>query len=155
MQGVFAPTPAKKLEVSKKAEVIFCAGTEGVRVIEKELLQKLRLMKIMADINAVPPLGIEEIKLRDEMREMLPGIFGIGALAIGNLKHKVETELLNEVRRGTKGTYNYNFALELARKLLKKEIRPAALTVTLSYPKKAKAIGKAQARTARFPSSQG
>jgi len=135
VEGVFAPTSAKKLEVLKKAEVIFCAGTRGVRVIEKTLLQKLKLMKVMADINAIPPLGIEGIKLEDEMREIMPGIFGIGALTIGRLKHKVEKEMLKEVRGNGKGTYNYNFALELARKLLRK-IRPTELAVTLSYPTK-------------------
>ena len=138
VQGVFAPTPAKKLEVLKKAEVIFCAATRGVRVIEKKMLQKLKLMKVMADINAIPPLGIEGIKLEDDMREIMPGIYGVGALTIGRLKHKVEKEMLKEVRRNGKGTYNYNFALELARKLLKKRIRPTTLALTLSYPAKQK-----------------
>ena len=91
-------------------------------------------MKIMADINAIPPLGIEGIKLEDDMREIRPGIFGIGALTIGRLKHKVEKEMLKEVRRNGKGTYNYNFALQLARKLLVEKIRPAKLALTLSYP---------------------
>jgi len=140
MQGVFAPTPAKKLRVLKKAEVIFCAATRGVRVIEKKLLQKLKLLKIMADINAIPPLGIEGIKLADDMREIMPGIFGVGALTIGRLKHKVEKEMLREVRRNGKGTYNYNFALELARKLLKKRIRPTTLALTLSYPARQKNV---------------
>lgn len=140
VQGVFAPTPAKKLKVLKKAEVIFCAATRGVRVIEKKLLQKLKLMKVMADINAIPPLGIEGIKLEDDMREIMPGIFGVGALTIGRLKHKVEKEMLKEVRRNGKGTYNYNFALELARKLLKKRIRPTTLALTLSYPAEQKDV---------------
>ena len=134
VQGVFAPTPARKLEVLRKAEVIFCAAARGVRVIEKKLLQKLKLLKVMADINAIPPLGIEGIKLEDDMREIMPGIFGIGALTIGRLKHKVEKEMLREVRRNGKGTYNYNFALELARKLLEKKLRPTKLALTLSYP---------------------
>ncbi len=134
VKGIFAPKPEKKLEVLKKAEVIFCAGTRGVRVIEKRMLEKLKLMKVMADINAIPPLGIEGIKLEDDMREIMPGIFGIGALTIGRLKHKVEKEMLKEVRRNGKGTYNYNFALELARKLLIEKIRPAKLALTLSYP---------------------
>jgi hypothetical protein len=70
------------------------------------------------------------------MREIMPGIYCIGALAIGRLKHEVEIEMLKEVRKIGKGTYNYNFALELARKLLQKTISPAALEVTLNYSKK-------------------
>jgi methylene-tetrahydromethanopterin dehydrogenase len=135
VQGVFAPTLVKKLEILKKAEVIFCAGTRGVRVIEKKLLKRLKLLKVMADINAIPPLGIEGIKLGDDMREIMPGIFGIGALTIGRLKHKVENEMLKEARKNGRGTYNYNFALQTTRKLLKKEIRPTTLALTLSYPR--------------------
>jgi methylene-tetrahydromethanopterin dehydrogenase len=136
VQGFFAPTPEKKFELFKKAEVIFCAGTRGVQIIDKEMLQKVKILKVLADINAIPPLGVEGIKPHDDMREIMPGIYGVGALAIGRLKHEVEIEMLKEVRRIGKGTYNYNFAMELARKLLQKTIRPAALELTLSYANK-------------------
>jgi methylene-tetrahydromethanopterin dehydrogenase len=137
-QGVFAPTSDKKIEVLKKAEVIFCAGTEGVRVIEKSLLQELKLLKVIADINAVPPLGLEGIKLNDDMREIMPGIFGIGALTIGRLKHNIEKEMLRQVRGNGKGTYNYTFAFELARKTLLAEARIANLALTINFPSKLK-----------------
>jgi len=134
VSGVFAPTPASKLEILKKSDVVFCAATRGVRVIEKELLEKLKLLKVLIDINAVPPFGIEGIESKDDMREIAPGIFGIGALTIGDLKHRLEKEILREARRSRKDTYNYTQALQLARKLIKKQISPAKLTLTLSYP---------------------
>lgn len=133
VQGVFAPTGAEKLEILKKADVVFCAGARGIRVIEKELLKELKLVKVLVDTNAIPPFGIEGIKLKDDMREIAPGIFGIGALTIGELKHKSEKEILRESRTNGKEIYNYNLALQLARKLLQKEISPAKLTLTLSY----------------------
>lgn len=139
VQGVFAPTPEKRIEIVKNADVIFSAGTRGVRVIDKSFFEKLRLMKVMVDINAIPPLGIEGIKLKDDMQELAPGIFGIGALTVGDLKHKLEKAILKQVRSNGKGTYNYGFALELARKLIQKEIYPSKLTITLSYPDKEKA----------------
>jgi methylene-tetrahydromethanopterin dehydrogenase len=132
--GVFAPTSTKKLEMLKKADVVFCAATRGARIIEKKSLKKLKLMKVLVDINAVPPLGIEGMELNDDMREIALGIFGIGALAVGELKHKVETEILREARDNGKEVYNYNRALQLARKLLRKEIVPTELTMTLRYP---------------------
>ncbi|MFB0567799.1 MAG: NAD(P)-dependent methylenetetrahydromethanopterin dehydrogenase [Candidatus Bathyarchaeia archaeon] len=134
VQGVFAPTGTEKLEILKKADVVFCAGIRGVRVIEKELLKELKLVKVLVDINAIPPFGVEGIKLKDDMREIAPGIFGIGALKIGDLKHKLEKEILREVRSNGKEIYNYNLALQLARKLLQKEVSPAKLALTLSYP---------------------
>ncbi len=137
VEGVFAPTPDKKAEVIKKADVIFCASVAGVRIITKEMLSEVKLVKVIADVNAVPPLGVEGMKLNDDMREFAPGIFGIGPLTIGRLKYKLEREILREARRNGKGTvYNYNYAMELARKILKGELPAAKLTVTVSYPPK-------------------
>jgi len=136
VQGFFAPTDEKKFELFKKAEVIFCAGTRGIQILSKEMLQKVKLLKVLADINAIPPLGVEGIKPHDDMRELEQGVYGVGALAIGRLKHETEIEMLKEVRRVGKGTYSYTFALELARKLLQKTLSSKALEVTLSYPNK-------------------
>lgn len=134
--GVFAPTRAKKSQVLQDADVIFCASTEGVRVLETGSMENLRLLKVMADVNAVPPLGIEGMKLDDDMREIMPGIFGIGALTIGKLKYQLEKEILKDVRKNGKSVYNYNFALKLAREMLKKEVSLKKLEVTLKYPDK-------------------
>jgi methylene-tetrahydromethanopterin dehydrogenase len=136
VQGFFAPTDERKFELFKKAEVIFCAGTRGIQIISKEMLQKVKLLKVLADINAIPPLGVEGIAPHDDMRELEQGIYVIGALAIGRLKHETEIEMLKEVRRIGKGTYSYTYALELATKLLRKTLTPKALEVTLSYPSK-------------------
>jgi methylene-tetrahydromethanopterin dehydrogenase len=134
VQGVFAPTTVEKLEILKKADVIFSAGIAGIRIIEKKLLKELKLIKVLVDINAIPPFGVEGIKLKDDMREIAPGIFGIGALTVGDLKHKVEKEILRESRSNGKEIYNYNLAMQLARKLLQKKISKAKLTLTLRYP---------------------
>ncbi|MEM3731538.1 MAG: NAD(P)-dependent methylenetetrahydromethanopterin dehydrogenase [Candidatus Bathyarchaeia archaeon] len=139
VKGVFAPTPNKKVEVMEKADVIFCASVAGVRIISKEMLNEMKFVKVIADVNAVPPLGVEGMKLEDDMREISPGIFGIGALTIGRLKYKLEREILKEARRNGKGTvYNYNHAFQLARKILKGEISPMKISVTLNYGGKEK-----------------
>ena len=137
VEGVFAPTPEKKTEVIKNADVILCASVAGVRIVTNEMLTKVKLVKVIADVNAVPPLGVEGMKLKDDMREFIPGIFGIGPLTIGRLKYKLEREILREARKNGKGTvYNYNYAMELARKILKGEISAVKLAVTVSYPPK-------------------
>jgi methylene-tetrahydromethanopterin dehydrogenase len=133
VQGIFAPTAASKIEIIKKADVIMCAGIRGVRIIDKEMLNEVKHMKILLDINAVPPLGIEGIELKDDMREMMPGIFTIGALAVGELKHKLEKEILREARISGKDVYNYHVALPLARKLLEKDLFPGKMSLTLNY----------------------
>jgi methylene-tetrahydromethanopterin dehydrogenase len=132
VQGIFAPTPASKIEILKKADIVMCAGIKGVRLIDKEMLDEVKHIKVLLDINAVPPFGVEGIELKDDMREMMPGIFTIGALKVGNLKHKVEKEILREARSNGKEVYNYNIALPMARNLLQKSLFPK-LTLTLSY----------------------
>jgi methylene-tetrahydromethanopterin dehydrogenase len=132
VQGIFAPTPAAKIEVLKKADVVMCAGIKGVRLVDKEMLNELKHIKVLLDINAVPPFGVEGIELKDDMKEMMPGIFTIGALTVGNLKHKVEKEILKEARSNGKEVYNYNNALPMARELLQKSLFPKP-TLTLSY----------------------
>jgi methylene-tetrahydromethanopterin dehydrogenase len=132
VQGVFAPTPASKIEVLKKADVVMCAGIKGIRLIDKEMLNEVKHIKVLLDINAIPPFGVEGIELKDDMREMMPGIFTIGALTVGNLKHKVEKKILKEARNNGKEVYNYNIALPMARTLLQKTLFPK-LTLTLGY----------------------
>ena len=132
VQGIFAPTPASKIEVLKKADVVMCAGVKGIRLVDKEMLNEVKHIKVLLDINAVPPFGVEGIELNDNMREMMPGIFTIGALTVGSLKHKVEKEILKEARSNGKEVYNYNIALPMARTLLQKSLFPK-LTLTLSY----------------------
>ena len=83
----------------EKADVIFCAAGPGIQIIDKEMLNAMNLLKAIADVNAVPPLGVEGINLNDDMREIAPGIFTIDALTIGRLKYKVEQEILREVRK--------------------------------------------------------
>ncbi len=134
VEGIFAPTPASKIEIIKKADVVMCAGVMGVRIIDKEMLKEVKTMKVLIDINAVPPFGVEGIELKDDMREMLPGIFTIGALTVGDLKHKLEKEILRDARSNGKEVYNFNTDLPLARKLLQKELFPTKLALTLSYP---------------------
>jgi methylene-tetrahydromethanopterin dehydrogenase len=134
VEGIFAPTPASKIEIIKKADVVMCAGVRGVRIIDKEMLNEVKTMKVLLDINAVPPFGVEGIELKDDMREMLPGIFTIGALTVGDLKHKLEKEILRDARANGKEVYNYNSDLPLARKLQQKELFPTKLTLTLNYP---------------------
>ncbi len=133
VQGVFAPTNAEKVKILKKADVVLCAGTEGVQIIKKEMLTELRNIKVLLDVNAVPPLGIEGIKLNDNMREMEPGIYVIGAITVGGLKHKLEKEILRQARSSGDKTYDYNVALQLARKLIQKQIFKGKKAIVMSY----------------------
>ena len=120
LHGVSAPTQNEKTKILKQADVIFTVAARGVRIIEKDIIDKLNPTKVLVDTNAVPPLGIEGLELNDYMKELAPGIFGIGALIIGDLKYKLQKEILREAyETQTKKVYDYKYALFKARDMLR------------------------------------
>ncbi|MFX0069718.1 MAG: methylene-tetrahydromethanopterin dehydrogenase N-terminal domain-containing protein [Candidatus Hermodarchaeota archaeon] len=122
IKGVFAPEPEQRFEVVKDADIIWSLAAAGVEILSQELMEKLIGKKIVVDINLVPPYGIEGLKPKHKNDEIYPGIFGIGALALGRLKSNSEGEILKEAAN-TNGSkiFDYNYAFEVAKKLLLKE----------------------------------
>lgn len=133
VKGVFAPTKLEKSSIVQNADVVFAATAAGVRVIDASIIEKLRKVTVFVDINAVPPSGVEGVEPRDDMKEIRPGIYGIGALAVGDLKYKVEMEMLRDARLSGDGFFDYNYALEKAREILRRKVelvQPFALTIS-------------------------
>ena len=53
-----------------QADIIFCAARAGTQVISKNQLQLAKNVKILADVNAVPPAGLEGVGLKDDDKPM-------------------------------------------------------------------------------------
>jgi methylene-tetrahydromethanopterin dehydrogenase len=106
------------------SNVVIGAARAGIRVMSKTQLEQAQNLIVAADVNAVPPTGIEGIDVND-MGENL-GIpsskaVGIGALAIGNLKYKVHYELFQMMKKAEKPVYlDHIKAFDVARKLIEK-----------------------------------
>jgi methylene-tetrahydromethanopterin dehydrogenase len=85
------------------AEVVLAAGPAGVQVLSGNEIATARRLKVAADINAVPPLGIEGIEVNADGAPIAgsPGV-GIGALAIGAIKFRVQHALLQRVHEADK-----------------------------------------------------
>jgi methylene-tetrahydromethanopterin dehydrogenase len=122
IKGIFAPDPEKRFEISQSADIIWSLAAAGIEILSEDLMKKLTGKKIVIDINLVPPYGIEGIKPKHYNDEIYPGIFGIGALALGKLKANSESQILKEAAN-SKGLkiYDYNYAFEVAMKLLAKK----------------------------------
>ena len=121
VKGIFAPELDQRLKIAEDADIIWSLAAAGVEILTEELLVKLKGKKIVVDINLVPPYGIEGLKPKHNNEEINPGIFGIGALALGRLKSNSESQILKEATK-TKGSkiFDYNYAFKVAQKLLKK-----------------------------------
>lgn len=70
------------------AAVALAAGAAGVQLVPKALWVAQPALEVVADINAVPPLGIEGIKATDDGKPR-EGKLAFGALGIGGLKMKI------------------------------------------------------------------
>lgn len=114
--GVRASNDEEIYDSTKNSDIVISAGPEGVRIVSEDILEKLNNRPIvMGDVNAVPPTGIEGLDSNDDMEEILDGIYGIGALAIGNIKNQVEGDLLNQAREADEGKFDQWEAYELAK----------------------------------------
>ncbi|MBN1216520.1 MAG: hypothetical protein JXA99_13905 [Candidatus Lokiarchaeota archaeon] len=117
--GAVGATDDDKYNVLKDADLICSVAKAGIEMISKELLEKLPPKKIVVDINLVPPYGIYGLKPNYDNEELISGIFGIGALAIGNLKSKIEKAMLIEASNTTgRKIFDYKNAFNSAKLLL-------------------------------------
>ena len=70
------------------AEIVLSAGPAGVCMVPKEAWMGRAGLKVAADVNAVPPLGVEGIEVTDNAVDR-GGVTTFGALGVGNLKMKI------------------------------------------------------------------
>ena len=70
------------------ADICLAAGAAGVKLVSRAVWARHPRLKALADVNAVPPLGIEGIEATDKGAER-EGKRVFGALGIGGLKMKV------------------------------------------------------------------
>ena len=70
------------------AVAVFTTGAAGVQLVSEEVWSSIPSLKLIADINAVPPLGIGGIDMNDSGVER-NGRISFGAIGIGGPKMKV------------------------------------------------------------------
>ncbi|MFB3075715.1 MAG: methylene-tetrahydromethanopterin dehydrogenase N-terminal domain-containing protein, partial [Candidatus Methylomirabilales bacterium] len=109
----------EKLPILKGVDLILATAKAGVLILPRSLLEGLPPDKVVADVNAVPPSGVAGLKPDDDLKEIAPGIRGIGAIAIGTLKYGVEMEMLETIRTSKEFTdLDDASAMEIARRRL-------------------------------------
>jgi len=114
-----ASTDDKKLEGLIHSEVVLCAGRAGVQIFSADQVKKATNLLVSADVNAVPPYGIEGLDLHDNGKELPGGSLGIGALAIGDIKYKAESGLFKKMATSDKALcLDFRDAFKLARELV-------------------------------------
>jgi len=117
VRGVRVTSPEEIVSAAKDCEIVIATGPAGVELLPEGFLPKLEKCLVAADVNAVPPAGIGGIKAKYDKKEK-EGILTIGALAIGDLRNKIEAKMLRTAME-SKGAFlgyadTFEFAKELA-----------------------------------------
>jgi len=109
---------AKKADILKDAEAVLAAGRAGVQILTKAQVTAAKNLLIAADVNAVPPAGIEGLAANASGDVLAGEALGIGALAIGGIKYKTEFGLFKKMIESAKPVaLDFRDAFALAREL--------------------------------------
>ncbi|MBY6264819.1 methylenetetrahydromethanopterin dehydrogenase [Azospirillum sp. 412522] len=109
---------AGKAALMERAEVVLACGKAGVTVLTADDLRVAKRLRVAADINAVPPAGVDGVGVQDDGAPLpaQSNAVGIGALAIGNVKFKVQHQLLERMQTGgTAVAFDFRDAMDAAR----------------------------------------
>lgn len=112
-------TEAGRRAVVADAEVILAAAKAGVEAVSRDELGAARRLKVAADVNAVPPAGIAGVDPKADGAPLGIGeAVGVGALAIGSIKFRVQHELLKRLHQADKAQHiDFHAAYALAHDL--------------------------------------
>ncbi len=120
IKAVDGASDNSKINVLKNTDIALCAAAAGVQVLSLAQMAQAKDLKIVADVNAVPPVGAEGVDVfADGVAITGTNAFGIGALAIGNVKYKTQHNLLKSMLESENKQYlDFLSAFEMARKSL-------------------------------------
>lgn len=90
VQAEFAAvqTDEDRRRILDGADALISTGPPGVQTVRKEIWAATPSIQVLADTNAVPPLGLEGVELGDD-GVLRDGKKAFGAIGIGNFKMKV------------------------------------------------------------------
>ena len=98
----------EKAALLDKTEVILATAAAGIQMMDADEIASASVLKVAADVNAVPPSGIHSLEVMHDgnpLQSSKSGAVGIGALAIGNIKYQAQHRLLKQMRESDKPVY--------------------------------------------------
>ena len=124
LAATIAVSDEDKARLITDADIIFCTAKAGIQVLSASVLSSAKKLKVAGDVNAVPPLGIEGLKVMDSGVLLThainsKGAVAIGALAVGNVKYNLQHQLLRQTLETKTPVYiDFRGAYECAKELI-------------------------------------
>lgn len=108
----------------RESQIVFACGAAGVRLMTSEQLKLAKELRVAIDLNAVPPLGIDEIALTD--KAVLRGQrYDYGALGVGGLKMKIHKASVASLFESNTKTIDCQEMMTIGRDILARESPPS------------------------------
>jgi len=124
MSGTIGASDADKAYLLANVDIAFCTAKAGVEILNDTVLGDTNSLKVVGDVNAVPPLGVRGLETQDFGAPLThavssKGAVGIGALAVGNIKYRTQQALLKLMLETDKPVYvDFRNAFSTARELV-------------------------------------
>jgi len=123
LSGAVATYDEDKIKLLEDIDVIFCTAKAGIQILNADVLSHAKQLKVAGDVNATPPSGISGIQPNDSGAPLVHACnnaVGVGPLAVGNIKYKVQHELLKSMLISEQPAHlDFIAAFDKARELLK------------------------------------
>ncbi len=110
----------KKSDILAQSEVALVAARAGMQVLSKVQIDAAPSLQVAADVNAVPPPGVEGLSPKANGDAIgAGGALGIGPLTVGDIKYKTESGLFRTMIEADKAVaLDFRDAFALARELV-------------------------------------
>lgn len=119
IEGFKARTQDEFGAVIRQCQAVISAGAAGAFILSKQTLATHgKDCQVLADVNTVPPYGIEGLHAEADGDEIIAGVKGVGGLAIGALKLKVEKRLIKRLMATERGVIDYKDGFKVAREMI-------------------------------------
>ncbi len=100
------------------ASVVVASGAAGVRLLPEPLWVGREGLKVVVDLNAVPPAGIEGVEPGDKGSEK-HGVLCYGAVGVGSLKMKIHRAAIEQLFQANDQVLDAVEVYELGKRLVK------------------------------------
>lgn len=108
--------PASLNSALRGASVVVSAGAGGIQLLPTSTWRGLDALRVVVDLNAVPPLGVEGVEAGDKGVDR-DGVKTWGALGVGGLKMKIHRRAIQELFLASDKVLDAEEVLELGREL--------------------------------------
>ena len=93
---VSSASPADTIAALDGVQVVVAAGAAGVELLSEAQWQGAKSLRVMIDLNAVPPAGLAGVKATDAAAER-GGVICYGAIGVGGLKMKIHKAAIRQL----------------------------------------------------------